>query len=68
LFGYDGTASDDFVKVRSALVHEAAHSYRRRRAVVDAVPDSLLRSRPAQASGEVVAWRASLPTSLAASG
>jgi hypothetical protein len=68
LLGYDGTASEDFVKVRSALVHEAGHAYRRRRALVDAVPDSLLRSRSAQASGEVVAWRASLPSSLAASG
>jgi len=68
LLGYDGTASEDFVQVRSALVHEAAHNYRRRRALVDAVPDSLLLSRSAQASGEVEAWRASLPSSLAASG
>ena len=66
--GQAGTATEDFVKVRSALVHEAGHAYRRRRALVDAVPDSLLRSRSAQASGEVVAWRASLPSSLAASG
>jgi hypothetical protein len=68
LLGYDGTASEDFVKVRSGLVHEAGHSYRRRRALVDAVPDSLLRSPTAQAPGDVVAWRASLPSSLAASG
>jgi hypothetical protein len=68
LLGYDGTAVEDFVKVRSTLVHEAGHNYRRRRALVDAVPDSLLRSRAAQASGEVETWRASLPSSLAASG
>jgi hypothetical protein len=68
LLGYDGSASDDFVKTRSALVHDAAHDYRRRRALVDAVPDALLRMRSAQASGEVEAWRASLPSSLVASG
>ena len=68
LVGYDGTASEEFVKTRSALVHEAGHSYRRRRALVDAVPDALLRLRSGQASAEVAAWRASLPSSLAASG
>ena len=68
LLGYDGSASDDFVKARSALVHEAGHDYRRRRALVDAVPDALLRMRVGQASAEIESWRASMPSSLAASG
>jgi hypothetical protein len=65
VLGYDGSASEEFVKARSALVNEAGHDYRRRRAIVDAVPDTLLRSRPSQA--EIETWRASMPT-LAASG
>jgi hypothetical protein len=67
VLGYDGSASEAFVKARSAVVHEAGHDYRRRRALVDAVPDSLLRMRAAQAATEIDAWRASMPT-LAASG
>ena len=65
LLGYDGSASEEFVKARSAVVHEAGHEYRRRRALVDAVPDALLRTRPAQA--EIESWRTSMPA-LAASG
>jgi hypothetical protein len=65
LLGYDGSASETFVSARSAVVHEAGHDYRRRRALVDAVPDALLRGRPS--SAEIEAWRASMPT-LAASG
>jgi hypothetical protein len=67
LLGYDGSGSEAFVTARSALVHEAGHEYRRRRALVDAVPDALLRLRPAQATAEIEAWRASMPA-LAASG
>jgi hypothetical protein len=65
LLGYDGSAADDFVKARSALVHEAGHSYRRRRAIVDAAPDALLRSRTTQATAEIESWRASLPAPAA---
>jgi len=65
LLGYDGSANEAFVKARSALVHEAGHEYRRRRALVDAVPDALLRVRPAQAAAEIESWRASLPTPAA---
>jgi hypothetical protein len=65
ILGYDGTASDAFVKARTAAVHDAAHDYRRRRALVDAVPDSLLRQRAAQAAAEIEAWRASLPAPAA---
>jgi len=65
LLGYDGTASEAFVKARAALVHESGHSYRRRRALVDSVPDALLRTKPAQA--DIESWRASIPA-LEASG
>jgi hypothetical protein len=68
LLGYDGSADEAFVKVRSALVHEAGHDYRRRRAVVDAVPDAILRLRVNQATSEIESWRASLPSTLAPSG
>ena len=60
LLGYDGSASEDFVKARSALVHEASHSYRRRRALVDAVPDALLRVRTPTSGPDIDSWRASL--------
>ncbi len=66
VLGFDGSASDDFVKARSALVHEAGHEYRRRRALVDAVPDALLRERSPQAA-EIESWRKSIP-GLVASG
>jgi hypothetical protein len=68
ILGYDGSASEAFVKARSALVHEAGHSYRRRRALVDAVPDALLRLKLNQAGPDIESWRASMPTTLAASG
>jgi hypothetical protein len=68
LLGYDGGANDAFVKVRSGLVHEAGHSYRRRRALVDAVPDALLRLKLNQAGADFASWRASMPSTLAASG
>ena len=66
VLGYDGSASDSFVKARSALVHEAGHEYRRRRALVDAVPDALLRTRTPQ-TAEIESWRTSVPA-VAASG
>ena len=61
LLGYEGSASDDFVKARSSLVHDASHDYRRRRALVDAVPDALLRTRAATSVVEIESWRASIP-------
>ncbi len=66
VLGYDGSATEDFVKARSALVHEASHEYRRRRALVDAVPDALLRARSPHAA-DIASWRASIPA-VAASG
>ena len=68
VLGYDGSANEAFVKVRSALVHEAGHSYRRRRGLVDAVPDALLRLKLNQAGAAIESWRASMPSTLAASG
>jgi len=65
LLGYDSGASEEFVKARSALVHEAAHSYPRRRAFVDSVPDTLLRLRAPQAAAEIETWRASMPAPAA---
>jgi hypothetical protein len=65
ILGYDGTAGDAFVAARSASVHDASHSYYRRRAMVDSVPDDLLRQRPQQAASEIAAWRASLPAAAA---
>ena len=66
VLGYDGNASEPFVKARSTLVHEAGHEYRRRRALVDAVPDALLRGRTPQ-TADIESWRSSLPA-LVASG
>jgi len=60
LLGYDGVADDAFVELRSRLVHEAAHSYIRRRALVDAVPEKLLPMRMAELSESVDAWRSQL--------
>jgi hypothetical protein len=61
ILGYDGTAGEAFVAARTAAVHDASHSYYRRRAVVDSVPDALLRQRPQDAAADIAAWRAALP-------
>jgi hypothetical protein len=55
LLGYDGSADDEFVDARTRFVQEAAHSYPRRRFIVDTVTDELLR-RPDFAAG-VAEWR-----------
>lgn len=65
LLGYDGSGDVAFVKARTALVHEAGHDYRRRRAFVDSVPDSLLRLRAPQVAAETETWRASMPAPAA---
>jgi hypothetical protein len=44
--GYQGEVSPDFVGWRTAAVHGAGHEYDVRRAVVDAVPDTVLRFPP----------------------
>ena len=62
LLGYDGSASPDFVEARTLLTQDAGHSYPRRRALVEAVPDELLRTGDLKAG--VDAWRASLVSQL----
>lgn len=57
LLGYDGSADPEFVEARTALVHGAGHDYVRRRAIVDAVPDELLRLPPAELRSSTVRWR-----------
>jgi hypothetical protein len=58
LLGYDGTADDSFVELRARLTHDAAHDYTRRRELVDAVPEELLRLRGAPLAERVAEWRA----------
>ena len=60
LLGYDGLVDDDFVALRARLVHDAAHSYPRRRRLVDAVPESLLPLRMADLLRAVDEWRSEL--------
>ncbi len=57
LLGYDGSANAEFVDARQRLVQDAAHAYRRRRAVVDAVPDDLLRSVTTDFGPSLEQWR-----------
>jgi hypothetical protein len=54
--GYDGYADNDFIELRTGLVQDASHAYRRRRTIVDAVPDAALRTPDA----DVAAVRAAL--------
>jgi hypothetical protein len=56
LLGYDTT--DDFASTRVRLVREASHSYYRRRAVVDSVPDDVLRASPSEVRTVAAQWRA----------
>ena len=57
LLGYDGSADPEFAQVRTLLVHEAGHDYRRRRALVDAIPESLMRRKPDEIGAEIYEWR-----------
>jgi hypothetical protein len=57
VLGYDGSAETEFEQVRAVLVHEAGHDYRRRRAIVDAVPDDLLRHKVGEVGAEIYQWR-----------
>ncbi len=60
LLGYDGLVDDEFVALRSRLVHDAAHDYIRRRELVDAVPDALLPLRMSELIKGVDDWRSEL--------
>jgi hypothetical protein len=60
LLGYDGVADRSFVDKRARLVHEAAHNYQRRRKLVDAVPEALIRKRISEVAQSVDEWRSQL--------
>ena len=65
LLGYDGTGDAAFTSWRARAVHDAAHHYPSRRAIVDSVPDDLLRGPAASdRSGVVAAWRTSVQTAV----
>ena len=66
VLGYDGSADPEFVAARSALVRGAAHAYTRRRTLVDAVPDALLRASPSGAAELAASWRADAAASARA--
>jgi hypothetical protein len=63
LLGYLGDADPGFAEWRATAVHGADHEYDVRRAVVDAVPDAVLRMPP-QVAGLVEEFRASLRSHL----
>jgi hypothetical protein len=46
LLGYDGECTDEFAAWRRDTLHGADHDYQLRRALVDAVPDAVLRLPP----------------------
>jgi hypothetical protein len=63
LLGYEGEADDAFVSWRAGVVHGADHEYGVRRAIVDAVPDSVLRLPP-KVAALLAEFRAELQQSL----
>jgi hypothetical protein len=65
LLGYDNNG-DDWAKSRVLLVHEASHDYYRRRALVDSVPDDVLRAAPNEVREVAARWRAQAPAVVAA--
>jgi hypothetical protein len=64
LLGFDGTADEAFVELRARLLHDAAHDYTRRRELVDAVPEDVLRVRGTAPAERVAEWRARLRLDL----
>ena len=63
LLGYKGEVDPDFVRWRSEAFHGAQHEYDVRRAIVDAVPDAVLRMPP-QVAPLMVEFRIELRQSL----
>jgi hypothetical protein len=63
LLGYEGERDDAFASWRSGAVHGADHEYGVRRAIVDAVPDSVLRLPP-KVPALVAEFRAELQQEL----
>jgi hypothetical protein len=64
VLGYKGDAPEDFLRWRADVTRGAAHEYSRRREVVDAVPDAVLRMPP-QVSGLLDELRAELQAAIA---
>jgi hypothetical protein len=60
LLGYDGSADSADERARAQLVHEAGHSYIRRRAIVESVPEALLRQSRADIGSAGYEWRRSI--------
>ena len=58
LLGYESAADAGFASVRATAAHGAAHDYRARRRIVDAVPESLLCQPTALAMAASAEWRA----------
>ena len=64
LLGYDGSADTQFTDIRQLIVHEAGHSYNRRREIVDTVPDQMLKMRPDELGEAIAEWRELTRTKL----
>jgi hypothetical protein len=62
LLGYDGSADAGFAAWRARAVHDAAHHYPLRRAIVDSVPDELLARPVADRGAAISQWRTTVQT------
>ncbi len=60
LLGYLGDVTPEFAELRAFLVHEVAHEYAPRRAIVDAVPLEILAHPPAESLKHGAAVQAAL--------
>lgn len=67
LFGYGQEGSERTLGWRRPLVHDAAHEWTRRRTIVDAIPERVLRMRPEELGRELDATQASLRGALESS-
>ena len=63
LLGYKGEVDPAFVQWRTHAVQGANHEYEKRRAIVDAVPDAVLRMPP-QVAALLIEFRAQLQQSV----
>ena len=63
LLGYKGEVDREFVKWRSHAFSGARHEYDRRRGIIDAVPDAVLRMPP-QVPALIIEFRSSLQHAL----
>ena len=63
LLGYKGEVDPAFVTWRTHAVQGANHEYEKRRAIVDAVPDAVLRMPP-QVAALLIEFRVQLQQSV----